>query len=163
MKNTTSTKTYGILSPWKQMLSIFSRFTRTSVQSNIGLLLPLFLLLGSNNPLNINEKKNVVEPPSKVGVEKTLPIVGSGDYSIDYSAHDPMNYNRFFPNQISPPSMRNIGPDPLGGANHSGSVESLAPEALALGQIVAFDFYITVDNPPQCNATQGDCITIVAE
>ncbi|MCB0549490.1 MAG: DUF11 domain-containing protein [Phaeodactylibacter sp.] len=118
-------------------------------------------------PARETAKTETAAPPA------TMPsIAGGGDYSIDFSAYDPITYNRLFPTQIIPPVMRNTGTDPLEGANHciapcapsdNTTVESLAPEDLALGQIVAFDYYIEVGNPPACNSTEGDCITIVAE
>ncbi len=80
------------------------------------------------------------------------------NYQIDFSAADPVLYSRLLFDQIDTlPSGRDS--DPLSGAADSTSVESLAPEYLALGQIVPFEFRISVDNAGTVN---GDTITVTA-
>ena len=82
-----------------------------------------------------------------------------GDYSIDYSAYDPEFYLRrtvtafpksgYFPlegNIISP--LGSGGTD--GYTMHTHTVESLNPQFLGLGQIVAFEFYISADAGGAC-------------
>ena len=60
--------------------------------------------------------------------------MAGNDYQIDFSAADPILYDRLFPESIaSLPSGR--ASDPLSGAAESTSVESLAPANLALGLV----------------------------
>ena len=74
---------------------------------------------------------------------------------IDFSAADPDLYDRLFPTQISPlPSGRTVGP--IADTDNNTSVESLAPENMALGQVVPFLFQISPDN---CS---GTCLTFSA-
>ena len=80
------------------------------------------------------------------------------DYKIDFSAADPALYSRLLPKQIATlPSSRDN--NPLSGAADSTSVESLASKNLALGQIVPFEFRISVDQKGKVN---GDKITVTA-
>jgi len=95
-------------------------------------------------------------------------LSAGGDYSIDFSAGDPSNYPIFLPGDISnPPIPPGRANSPIIDASSKGSpgtgVESLTPEDMALGQIVPFEFRISVGTPPVCPTDGGDCITIVAE
>ena len=84
--------------------------------------------------------------------------MAGNDYQIDFSAADPILYDRLFPELISTlPTGRDN--DPLNGATESNSVESLAPASLALGQIVPFEFRISAND---AGAVSGDTITITA-
>jgi hypothetical protein len=82
-----------------------------------------------------------------------------GDYSIDYSAYDPEFYLRrtifaFPPSGYFPLEGNRISPLGSGGADgytmHTHTVESLNPQFLGLGQIVAFEFYISADAGGAC-------------
>jgi Domain of unknown function (DUF4114) len=66
-------------------------------------------------------------------------------YQIDFSAANPRLYSRIFPRQLST-LPRGRQHDPLSNATDSTSVESLASASLALGQIVPFEFRISVDS-----------------
>ena len=84
--------------------------------------------------------------------------MAGNDYQIDFSAADPILYDRLFPELIANlPGGR--ASDPLSGAAESTSVESLTPANLALGQIFPFEFRISVDD---AGAVSGDTITITA-
>lgn len=66
-----------------------------------------------------------------------------GEFSIDYKTARPANYSTTFPfNQSCPSGGR--ASEPLPGAQHATGQESLTPAELILGQIVAFEFEITV-------------------
>ncbi len=78
-----------------------------------------------------------------------------GDYGIDYSAYNPQYYKRYSPLNFpgSYPTGRTLSPLRLSDANstrHDMTVESLNPTHLGLGQIVAFEFYISVDAKLSC-------------
>ncbi len=84
--------------------------------------------------------------------------MAGNDYQIDFSAADPVLSSRLLFEQIDTlPSGRDR--DPISGAADSTSVESLAPEHLALGQIVPFEFRISADSAGTVN---GDTITVTA-
>lgn len=79
-------------------------------------------------------------------------------YKIDFSAADPTRYSRLFPQQIvNLPHGRHS--NPLINAMDSTSVESLAPKGLALGQIIPFEFRISVDS---AGTVTGDTINFTA-
>jgi hypothetical protein len=79
-------------------------------------------------------------------------------YQIDFSAADPTRYSRLFPQQIVD-LPRGRHSNPLLNATDSTSVESLAPNGLALGQIVPFEFRISVDS---AGTITGDTINFTA-
>jgi len=81
-----------------------------------------------------------------------------GDYGIDYSAYDPDLYEHVYVDQVVAPVGRGISP--LGLTSHSKTKESLRPEGLALGQIVAFEYFVRVDAGAACN---DDVIRIEGE
>lgn len=98
--------------------------------------------------------------------DMTISTIAKGDYSIDYSTGDPTLYDIYLPGD---PSIQGyyIGREntPINDASCKGApgsgVESLSPHDMALGQIVPFQFAISVDEPPTC--LDGDCITITAQ
>ncbi|ELS03018.1 conserved repeat protein, partial [Xenococcus sp. PCC 7305] len=75
-----------------------------------------------------------------------------GAYDIDFRASDPTSYSNLVPAQL-PPINGGTAADPLDpppgegtdDASSADVVTSLAPDDLGLGQIVAFQFIITVD------------------
>ena len=81
-----------------------------------------------------------------------------GDYGIDYSAYNPRYYQRYTISNlpVSYPVEGNLASSPLalGGADgstmHTRTVESLNPAYLGLGQIVAYEFYISADAGGAC-------------
>ena len=83
---------------------------------------------------------------------------GGNDYSIDYSAYDPQFYQRrsvnMFPSGYFPLEGNTISPLGSGGAAgftmHTHTVESLNPKFLGLGQIVAFEFYVSASASGTC-------------
>jgi len=91
-----------------------------------------------------------------------------GDYGIDYSAYDPEFYQRYTiaTSPVGLPLTGNLPSSPLalGGADgstmHTRTVESLNPAYLGLGQIVAYEFYISVSASGLCN---NDIIRIGGE
>ena len=80
------------------------------------------------------------------------------NYKIDFSAANPALYSRLSSEQIDTLPNGRVS-DPLSGAADSTSVESLAPEHLALGQIVPFEFRISVDTKGKVNS---DTISVTA-
>jgi uncharacterized repeat protein (TIGR01451 family) len=82
-----------------------------------------------------------------------------GDYSVDYSAYDPQFYLRrtvaAFGSGFFPYEGNHLSPLAAGGASgstmHTHTVESLSPEDLGLGQIVAFEFYLTSNSGGACS------------
>ncbi|MCB2220021.1 MAG: DUF11 domain-containing protein, partial [Bacteroidetes bacterium] len=95
-----------------------------------------------------------------------------GDYGIDFSAYDPEFYRRElyldFISGNSLPSGRQDSPLDLTGVtyttSHDKTVESLMPEYLGLGQIVAFEYYVRVDAGGSCPndeiQIQGEWLTV---
>jgi hypothetical protein len=71
-----------------------------------------------------------------------------GAYAIDWSAYNPSIYERKMPGGVIAPAGR--GPSTLGATFHNATVESLMPEFLGLGQIVAFECWIRVDANSVC-------------
>ncbi|MGM0626469.1 MAG: hypothetical protein ACQES0_11350, partial [Bacteroidota bacterium] len=85
-----------------------------------------------------------------------------GDYAIDFSAYDPEYYDRvcYADGSISTPIMGNLPASPLNSTDHNNTVESLMPEHLGLGQIVAFEYYVRADASGACS---NDMIRIDGE
>lgn len=83
----------------------------------------------------------------------------SGDYSIDFSAYNPEFYDRisYLPGMSLPSG--NVT-SPLGGTDHDKTVESLNPQNLGLGQIVAYEYFVRADAGGACF---NDQITIGGE
>ncbi|MDJ0589969.1 MAG: hypothetical protein QNJ72_08230 [Pleurocapsa sp. MO_226.B13] len=71
--------------------------------------------------------------------------MAGNDYKIDFSAADPILYDRLFPELIANLPGGRVS-NPLSGTAESTSLESLAPANLALGQIVPFEFRISVND-----------------
>ncbi len=75
-----------------------------------------------------------------------------GYYSIDMAAAEPTQYLRLTPGSLACPGSGRVA-DPLTGAQHWGGVESLAPAHLGLGQIVAFEFLVSVGSGAPANGS----------
>ena len=84
-----------------------------------------------------------------------------GAYRIDFSAGDPTVYNTTipYPGDVTPISGRGDGDNEIAGTDSAYDVESLAPEDMALGQVVPFLFEITVDGD---TAPENGTITFTA-
>ncbi|MDW3647600.1 MAG: hypothetical protein R8P61_11080 [Bacteroidia bacterium] len=128
----------------------FLSFSRAKIIPGkyLGVLTALFLLFSFGTPLEATNGEIPDSPPT---------ISAGGDYMLDFSAGDPELYPRLFTSQISPPSGR--ASNPIAGADQATTVESLAPENMALGQIVPFIIEIKTDAGGACS---DDCITIEA-
>ncbi|MCB2222375.1 MAG: DUF11 domain-containing protein, partial [Bacteroidetes bacterium] len=89
-----------------------------------------------------------------------------GDYGIDFSAYDPEFYERqVYYDYIAGntlPTGREVSPLANGSysTSHSSTRESLMPEYLGLGQIVAFEYFVRVDASAACTS---DVIQIKGE
>ena len=66
-----------------------------------------------------------------------------GSFSIDYNAADPALYGPAFPATTACPGGGRASA-PLAGADHSTGLKSLRPDDMELGQIVVFEFAISV-------------------
>lgn len=67
-----------------------------------------------------------------------------GEFAIDYKAARPTLYPTTFPITQGCPASGGQAAEPLPGAQHATGQESLTPSEMVLGQIVAFEFEITV-------------------
>jgi len=72
-----------------------------------------------------------------------------GDYGIDFSAYNPQSYESYNVSNV-PPAPVGSGISPLGPTRHNNTRESLMPQYLALGQIVAYEFIVRVDKGGAC-------------
>ncbi|WP_368645493.1 Cna B-type domain-containing protein [Alkalibacterium putridalgicola] len=78
-----------------------------------------------------------------------------GDYSIDFKAYNPLEYDIFTPSSFSaPPSGR--ASEPIPGANSNFLLSALNPKDLALGQIVPFQLAIDVSRTGQDGVVEFD-------
>lgn len=68
-----------------------------------------------------------------------------GSFSIDYKAANPALYGPAFPSSTACPGGERVS-NPLPDAQHATGVESLTPDDMELGQIVAFEFEIAVSS-----------------
>ena len=66
-----------------------------------------------------------------------------GEFSINSRAADPMTYSTVFPITQSCPSGGRAA-EPIPGAQHATGVNSLTPSNMVLGEIVPFEFLVTV-------------------
>lgn len=66
-----------------------------------------------------------------------------GEFSINSRAADPVTYSTVFPLTQSCPSGGRAA-EPIAGAQHSTGVNSLTPSDMVLGEIVPFEFLVTV-------------------
>ncbi len=83
----------------------------------------------------------------------------AGAYSLTYQAADPKKYERRTPDQVTCPTGGR-GASPIAGANFSDGLSSLAPEELALGQVVVFHMEIEVNGS---TSPENGTITISPE
>ncbi|GAP69954.1 protein containing conserved repeat domain, partial [Bacteroidales bacterium 6E] len=72
-----------------------------------------------------------------------------GDYGIDFSAYIPQSYDSYNISNV-PTAPEGRGVSPLGPTRHNNTKESLMPQYLALGQIVAYEFIVRVDAGGAC-------------
>jgi uncharacterized repeat protein (TIGR01451 family) len=87
---------------------------------------------------------------------------GGGDYTIKFRAYDPATYKRVIPPVTPKPIGRAISP--LGNTTIGDGLDpSLTPKFLGLGQIVAYEFLITVKSyTPAACPCPSDQITFTA-